>query len=70
MRYKVVMGVAREDPDNFPELKLFETVLNETVENKYEVLQNTFRIVPVQGNVLFCVMVKEIDISKFVGDMK
>ena len=70
MRYKLITGVAREDQENFPNVKDFDTALDDAVKEYYVPIFNTFRITRVEGNILFTIMVEKNDIPEFIGGNK
>lgn len=67
MKYKLVMGVAKVDEENFPGMKDFDTALNDAAKDLYVPLHGTFRVVKVEGNLLFAVVTELNDLPEFLG---
>jgi len=67
LRYRTISGIARPDEERYPGFKDFDTALNEAVNELYLPMFPTFRVTPVEGNVLFSVMTVLNDTPDFIG---
>jgi len=66
-KYKLVMCVAKVDEENYPGIKLFDDALNEANKDLYRPIPGTFRVLRVEGNILFVVITELNDLPEFLG---
>jgi len=67
MKYKTVFGVMRIDEENYPGIKLFDDALNDADKDLYRPIPGTFRVMRVEGNILFVVITELNDLPEFIG---
>jgi hypothetical protein len=67
MRYKLVMGLGKIDEEKYPEVKDFDTAMDDAVTQLYIPIFSTFRIVKLEGNLMFVVIAESITEPAFIG---
>jgi hypothetical protein len=65
MKLKVVSGLAVLDP-KYPDFKLFDDAVNEAIVQFYIPVFGTFRVTPMDGNVLFSILAELVEDPKFI----
>lgn len=66
-RYKLVIGYARVDNEEMPDVKDFDTALSDAVDELYVPIYQTLRITRVEGNVMFTILTKLQSEPAFIG---
>lgn len=66
-RYKLVIGYARSDEEEMPNIKDFNKALNEAVAELYMPVFQTLRVIRVEGNVMFSIITERRDDPQFLG---
>lgn len=67
MRYRLVIGIGRVDQEKYPDVKDFDTALEDAVSQFYVPIFSTFRITKVEGNIMFTIMTESITEPAFIG---
>ena len=68
MRYKLVIGLARADTEKYPDLiSDFDSALDDAVTHFYMPVFSTFRVIKIEGNVMFVVVAESITEPAFIG---
>jgi hypothetical protein len=70
MRYKLVIGLAKVDQEKYPDVKDFDTALDEAVTQCFMPIFSTFRIIRVESNMMFIVIAESITEPEFIGGGK
>ena len=66
-RYRLVIGFARSDEEEMPNIKDFNTALNEAVADLYMPVFQTLRVTRVEGNIMFTIITERRDEPQFIG---
>ena len=67
MRYKLVIGLAKVDQEQYPDIKDFDTAMDDAVTRLYMPIFSTFRIIRVAGNMMFIVIAESVTEPAFIG---
>ncbi len=67
MKYRVVTGYAHVDSEETPNIKDFNTALDEATTECYVPIFSTFRVTRVEGNILFSIIVMLKTQPDFIG---
>lgn len=67
MRYKLVVGLGKVDQEKYPEIRDFDTELDDVVSQFYMPIFSTFRVIKIEGNLMFVVIAESITEPPFIG---
>lgn len=66
-RFKLVIGYARVDSEETPDIKDFDTALSNAVDELYVPIYQTLRVTRVEGNIMFTILTKLQTDPLFIG---
>ena len=67
MRYKLVIGLGKVDQEKYPDVKDFDSAIDDAVTQCFMPIFSTFRIIKVEGNLMFIVIAESMTEPAFIG---